>query len=159
MGTNFYWIENPDDDEGSIKVHIGKRSAAGLFCWDCGVSKCESSTDVHRGKDRMEMSELEWCPGCGKSFDVNKTDWNTTSGVELGFAKSKSLTLKGIGTCCSFTWSMLSHKWKLQSMIRDRDDRKVVRDEYGQEYTAREFLREELCGVAFESILACHGFC
>ena len=51
MGTNFYWIVTgtaavPSDvkvpiEEDSPEVHIGKRSAAGPYCWDCGVTLCE----------------------------------------------------------------------------------------------------------------------
>lgn len=150
MSTNFYWIKNPESKE-SIHVHIGKRSAAGLFCWKCGIGQCKWSRDVHQGPGRMELGTFDTCPGCGNSFEIKATGWDHTAGVELGFAKSRNLSRTGIGTASSFTWTMLSHKWKLQSMITD--DRKVIRDEYGDEYTAREFLEEELCNVAYENLL------
>ena len=38
MGTNFYIIDK--DQEYSEGRHIGKRSAAGWYCWDCGTTLC-----------------------------------------------------------------------------------------------------------------------
>ena len=36
MGTNYYWKDKHEncEYEDDIQVHIGKRSAAGLYCWD-----------------------------------------------------------------------------------------------------------------------------
>lgn len=48
MGTNFYRIKTEAELEEDVKngvedlnqegEHIGKRSAAGMYCWDCGVT-------------------------------------------------------------------------------------------------------------------------
>lgn len=71
MGTNFYWnklppelerLKNPDNEE--ILMHIGKRSAAGGYCEDCGITFCQGGTyEVHGVED-------DWwdkCPLCGSS--------------------------------------------------------------------------------------------
>ena len=64
MGTNFHWvldipdqiktptgdvIENPIDDMDPV-YHIGKRSAAGMYCWDCDDTLCPGGkSQVHAG--------------------------------------------------------------------------------------------------------------
>lgn len=71
MGTNFYWKSDLDDED----VHIGKRSAAGLYCYDCNRSLCKSEDLIH-----YTNAISDWyvkCPECWK---------NVTT------------------TCCSFTW-------------------------------------------------------
>jgi len=54
IGTNYYHYENPQDLELiSPLIHIGKRSAAGLYCYDCGIYITHSHTqDTHRSGDR-----------------------------------------------------------------------------------------------------------
>lgn len=67
MGTNFYLN----------KEHVGKRSAAGLYCWDCRLTLCRSGESmVHFGGNRDFFLS---CPKCG--------------------VKPKT-------TCCSFSWAM-----------------------------------------------------
>ena len=39
MGTNYYLKGHRGDD--NPKYHIGKRSAAGLYCWDCHITLCK----------------------------------------------------------------------------------------------------------------------
>jgi hypothetical protein len=76
MGTNFYFVDRETGDE---LRHIGKRSAAGMFCWDCGLSLCAAgNADVHKGVKNW----LKECAVCGN---------NDKDGVSL---------------CCSFTWAM-----------------------------------------------------
>ena len=58
----------------------------------------------------------------------------------------KNFTCKVYNT---FTWTKLAHKWKLQSMD---EVTKVVIDEYGKEYTAREFFEDALQLVLFEKV-------
>lgn len=54
MGCNFYTLK----DE-----HIGKRSAAGLYCWDCGITLCK---DREAGNHLSESKWFEACHKCGK---------------------------------------------------------------------------------------------
>ena len=55
MGTNYY--VKTDDGE----VHIGKRSAAGWYCWDCRQTLCKGR--VHYGDGYFDR-----CPICGKGL-------------------------------------------------------------------------------------------
>ena len=133
MGTNFYWKKPIQDKEydwdlyGDIQVHIGKRSAAGAYCNDCGTTLCEDGTrDVHSSKKQTSAFDTRgWfneCPGCG----IPRSE------------------LKG---CTSFTWTLMKHKWNLVELLDS--DEKVVVNEYDEEFTAKEFL-DELSSVRIE---------
>ena len=163
MGTNFYWIDNPDKlEEDSIEIHIGKRSAAGLYCWDCKQTLCkDGEKEVHSGGKRnssfsalpplFRRDEAKWysaCPKCGKTFEDN--GMKSAGAVELGFAKSADVPHTGVSSCSSFTWSQNEHKEKLAELSKDESGRLVVQDEYGDEFTATQFLKDELYNVAIE---------
>ena len=81
MGTNFYWKEIPkefeqykanvkrcsvygfDNNNENVLKHIGKRSGAGLYCYECGT------TLNKLGTDHLHDCESEWyerCPICGR---------------------------------------------------------------------------------------------
>ena len=142
MGTNFYWIgKTHEDGEDDPSVHIGKRSAAGLYCWDCGTTLCSDGTErIHYGR----VDFFKTCPNCNKS----PNDGKTTGHVELGFAEPKDVGRKGVTSCCSFIWTMMKHKRDLKYLFNV--NKKVVIDEYNREYTAKEFFEEALAGVAIE---------
>ena len=144
MGTNFYWKKLPIDlepykdtvdmtDNNNILMHIGKRSAAGLYCLDCGCTFHKYGTDHIHGEynphsffDKEKYNtELKtyWydkCPVCGKD------------GTNI----------------CTFRWTFLKQKEIIEDMSigeiyyekRHEPIPKVIVDEYGQEYTATEFL-------------------
>lgn len=117
MGCNFYLLN------GS---HVGKRSAAGLYCWDCGVTLCK------RGESGVHQSDSEWfetCPKCGHA-PVKETIEESAAGRELGFKKGKPARKKGVASCASFTWAM----WK-----DGLAGKRVLEDEYGKRYTRSEF--------------------
>src|SRR5690349_15793039 len=83
VGTNFYWIAAvPDDDEEDSPVyHIGKRSAAGWYCYDCQVTLTVGGNSmVHMGG-----AVYDACPRCGKS--KQQQGYNSAM-IELGFAKT-----------------------------------------------------------------------
>lgn len=151
MGTNFYWTNEivPDFSQSeNPRSHIGKRSAHGWYCWTCGTTLSSGGTILHE-----DNKQLEKCPICG-SAPIKDGSIPDATAIELGFVKTKDLkreTLQGVRSCSMFVWSMMSHKWKLQSMLFD--ERKVVIDEYGNLYSAREFLEEELAHVAVEQQL------
>lgn len=148
MGTNFYWANKQNLDIDDIHIHIGKRSAAGPYCYNCGSIFHEHSSELHHG-GRGFFKSLDACPGCGKSKEKREPSTSTAL-VELGFNKSKHVNKKGISSCSSFTWTLMKHKWKLQKLAEKNDPKKVVRDEYGRTYTAKEFLEEELSSVTVE---------
>jgi hypothetical protein len=141
MGTNFYWIKNPKNlPEDDINVHIGKRSAAGRYCWDCGsFLRSDGSYTLHRSSD----TSLDRCPCCNKP--APQTSWSSSAGVELGFAKSADIPKVGISSCSSFTWTMMRHNWKIKGLLSSKT--KCIRNEYGDKYTAEEFLKNELSTV------------
>lgn len=159
MGTNFYWIARDGEtceQSDEPRCHIGKRSAAGQYCWDCGVTLCQDGTEgVHhthsKGTTYSFMSKhtgwYDECPACGAKFE--DAGWKNAAGVELGFSKSADVPRRGVSSCSSFTWTKMAHKHELQTLLDDA--RPVVVDEYGQEYTARQFLTEELASVAIET--------
>ena len=141
MGTNYYWKDKlQDTNEDDINVHIGKMSAAGLYCWDCGTTLCRNGTGyVHFTKDLLGF-DVEWfeeCPCCGKK----PNDSFNAANKMLGFNTGKP---EGVSSCCSFTWTLLKHK---EEIILGEGNRIIV-DEYGAEYTYFEFMQElGLCPI------------
>jgi hypothetical protein len=138
MGTNFYVKGHRGNDDP--KFHIGKRSAAGLYCWDCGVSLCKGgAARVHYENDFFDK-----CPKCGKSHE-KETLSTSCVGRELGFNTEKPEKKTGVKGCSSFTWA------------RPIGHIKNIVDEYGTEYTLEEFravleecpIRIERYGVHF----------
>lgn len=122
MGTNFY-IGKKDG------LHIGKRSAAGLYCWDCGETLCRT------GISGVQWGTSAWydkCPRCG-SKPIGEDIKHSSGGRELGFNKDKPRCKKGVASCSSFGWAMTQSE-----LIRNR--RKRIVDEYGQKYTLQEFF-------------------
>lgn len=120
MGTNFYiGKKNP--------IHIGKRSAAGLFCWDCNKTLCDDEKDIHKSSS----SWAEKCPYCGKS-PIKEGLKNSAVGVELGFSNAISGKKTGVSSCSSFSWAIKPDEFVTMKGIR-------IFDEYGKEYTRKEF--------------------
>lgn len=160
MGTNFYWIRN---DEGQIpggiplegheerdhfKIHIGKRSAAGLYCWDCGIPLVKpvfrrsgygmiyvSADAVH---DSRNPSTTE-CPMCYGSVQhpAAVTDRGHPAGVELGFAAPLQSRPSGVSGASSFSWAQ--EPSRVLSIIARAPDLEIVIDEYGDKYTGLSF--------------------
>lgn len=178
MGTNFYWtkvqpwfIKNAKQVISDIKaecenpiVHIGKRSAAGLYCAKCGCASHRHGTqDVHSSGPDLSIllrhsypSEEErlraWarekaiydfveCPCCGEPF----LDAEGKAG-------------ENIISICSFTWGLMKHKELIRELVRVGCKEKLIRDEYDRLMTPTEFWNEEFescckiefqCGVCF----------
>lgn len=114
MGTNFY---------GYGGKHIGKRSAAGLYCWDCGTTLCVSGNN---GVHKDESYWYEACPKCGKK-PIEENLASGAAGRELGFNKTPFSRGSGVSSCSSFTWAIDPEKFK------------GIKDEYGRKYTREEF--------------------
>ena len=139
MGTNFYLKGHIYNDDP--KYHIGKRSAAGYYCWDCGITLCVAGEEqVHYGRG----ADNEWyteCPKCRKK-PMEESFESSSVGRELGFNKSKPEVKTGVASCSSFTWAR-----KLGRV-------KKIEDEYGRRYTRKEFeqmLTE--CPIQFEHVI------
>ena len=119
MGTNYYW---KDKGESKFDGHIGKMSAAGPYCWECGATLCTWGTEhVHSGGGSI----AEDCPVCEKSRGE-------------------------LDSTCSFTWTYMAQYEKLKTMKGRKD--KVVVNEYGEEFTVDDFLEiAEACPIWFQA--------
>lgn len=146
MGTNFYDEKYKckhcgQDSALDPQYHIGKRSAAGLYCWDCGI------TLGKRGEVGVHYSESGWydkCQKCGKS-PIKESLGEGAAGRELGFNKSSYKKKKGVASCSSFRWAMTKKQYK--------KIKKIV-DEYGRKYTKKEFEKMlEECPIQYYNMI------
>lgn len=117
MGCNFYTLD---------RIHIGKRSAAGYYCWDCGITLCKGGIeDIHSGFAEFFNS----CPQCEKKKDVEGIE-NSAAGRELGFNKGPFKKKKGLKSCSSFNWAVMPHTI---------NKRRIIVDEYRRRYLKEQF--------------------
>jgi hypothetical protein len=75
----------------------------------------------------------------------------SSAGIELGFASPRDRKQDvGVHSCSSFTWTMMVHKRWIEGKYNY--DIKIIVDEYGVEYTAKEFLDmvEANCQIQFQ---------
>jgi hypothetical protein len=134
MGTNFYWSDDEIVKTNNLVAHIGKRSAAGPYCYDCGTTLCNYGTDfVHAS----EGSFLPACPFCGTPFERGKA---SAVAVELGFNQFADVPRTGVATASSFRWRMMRHLAVIRDIAATHPDRVCVVDEYDRTYTASAFL-------------------
>jgi len=129
MGTNYYTVNGK---------HIGKRSAAGMYCWGCKKTLCrEGEKRVHD-----DSKWFDCCPLCGKKPEIETLE-QSSAGRELGFNKSKPTTKTGVKSCSSFTWAIDPKKF-MKSKI------KWVKDEYRRKITKQDFIKIlDECPVQF----------
>lgn len=127
--------------------HIGKRSAAGPYCYDCDVTLCPG------GKDRVHMGRMgdvwpDHCPKCGKTKTDESLDEGAV-GVELGFATAKTTRPTGVRSCSSFSWAQ--QPAEVIARCNENPDDEIIQDEYGRRLTGREFLGmlEANCPIRF----------
>lgn len=128
MGTNFYISDPPipAEDADDPNVHIGKRSAAGFWCWDCGVTLAVGGlAAVHTAPARRYTT----CPRCGQAPRTEPLEAGA-AGRELGFNRASPQRKHGVASCSSFTWAMPAGRLE---GVRE------IRDEYGTVYTPAEF--------------------
>jgi hypothetical protein len=131
MGCNFYTLKG---------VHIGKRSAAGYYCWDCRTTLCCGGEQfVHYGSKWFDK-----CPICNRPKD--KEDWASGSvGRELGFNKKEFSAKTGVKSCSSFNWAIDPDKI---------NKLRFVKDEYGRRYTLKEFRKIlEECPIRYTDMI------
>jgi hypothetical protein len=131
VGTNFYLKARKWDD----KKHIGKRSAAGLYCFDCNEPlNSLGLAGVHSGY----AIPLTACPTCGKK-PVKEPLEGSSAGLELGFNKDPYQKKTGVKSASSFTFAMPLEELK-EKLSHKRSATKCVVDEYGTGYTRDEFM-------------------
>lgn len=147
MGTNFYWKDKPEDaDDMDPQWHIGKRSAAGMYCWDCDATLCEG------GKAAIHQSRYgfhEQCPKCGQAPTKEGLDVPNPVSVELGFSSPRDGRPTGVRGTSSFSWAQDAEA--ARASCEQNMDSEAVVDEYGRVSTGREFLRmlRSNCAVEF----------
>lgn len=146
MGTNFYWRdESFDGDRDNPEVHIGKRSAAGLYCWDCRVTLCSGGNDeVHMGRSYWHSA----CPKCCRPPTPTDGLKEGAAAVELGFAEPREDRPTGVRCTASFSWAQ--EPSEVRARCERQMDERIVEDEYGDTYTGREFLRMLASNCAIE---------
>jgi hypothetical protein len=160
MGTNFYWVKPaqrcPHCDkkigEDGRGAHIGKRSAAGWYCWDCDVTLCLSGKDrIHSSfSSRSSSNWSETCPNCGKAKSKEKSVLESRSAsIELGFEPPREDRPTGVHTTSSFYWAEDPNEVR-QKCESHLDDECIV-DEYGRKMTCRVFLQmlRSNCAIEF----------
>jgi len=165
MGTNYYikgWNEN---DAMNPNYHIGKRSAAGAYCFDCGITLClRGEKAVHDSED-SEWSDI--CPICNKK-STEETFENSSVGLELGFNHNPVEKKEGVRSCSSFSWAMSKIMLHVKAAEVMFDNAKkdsssdashkvageiCIVNEYDKEFTLQQFLDiVEACPIHFNCI-------
>lgn len=146
MGTNFYL--NAKEDEGGI--HIGKRSGAGPYCWDCNETLCKG------GKKWIHYSQYEWfdkCPKCGKSREEESLSGTSAAGTELGFNKHSGKKI-GVKSCCSFSWAIEDPVAFMLKLMSPKESKgMIIMDEYDRKISVKDFKKVILedCPVKYYS--------
>ena len=130
MGCNFNSLKGD---------HIGKRSAAGLYCWDCKQTLCkEGEKNIHEDDEHSHWYKR--CPKCGQK-PAEETLSENAAGRELGFNKKPPGKKTGVKSCSSFTWAI--------EPVRLKTIKKIT-DEYGRTYSINSFKKIlEECPVQF----------
>ena len=170
MSTNFYFVDletdrlktklatllTPDEMElisivsrteqrgSSSTLFIGKRSAAGPYCWDCRITLCkEGESQIH-----MAGTFHKQCPKCGGSSE--KTEKESPVNVELGFSKPRTEPPKGVCGASSFTFHIPFDEVKKRLKQHGLESLSVI-DEYDRQMTGGDFLMmiEANCPVHF----------
>lgn len=120
--------------------HIGKRSAAGIWCWDCKVPMYDESVQVPLAGITIPK-QLDACPNCGKKYVEKKSKFNPAM-RELGFDKSKPKKRVGINGASSFTWC-IDEYYGLGKTVKEIKEKlskiKYVITEYDEKWTIKEF--------------------
>ena len=140
MGTCFYVRGWKQHERMDPEFHIGKRSAAGPYCWDCGVTLHKGGnnkvhTSCNKPECRLQIAcGCDWhkaCPKCGKK-PIEEGLADGAMGRELGFNKAPPARKTGVASCCSFSWCMDPKKFLKK--------RVTVWNEYGDNFSHDEFL-------------------
>ena len=146
MGTNFYWnvmapwaeVTLPTGvvkrvggfDTDDPDVHIGKRSGAGAYCFDCKVTLCKD------GESRIHYSDSGFYDECPKCDAPNTVRSGRPDGNPVSYA-------------CSFSWAQDPNR--VRRVCGERLNEVLIHDSYGKELTGEEFLEilKKDCPIEF----------
>lgn len=113
--------------------HIGKRSAAGLFCYSCNAWFHDPA-----GCDKRPEEGRLTCKYCGRG---PKPEMNRSTKMELGLAPpEEKRPTEGVRGTCTFAWA----NWPDEVygvLTKAPSDLLLVVDEYGRELTANQFIK------------------
>ena len=136
MGTNYY-IKGLKDYNTTMDPmwHIGKRSAAGTFCFNCGITLC-------KGRVHYDDGYYDRCPICGESKKEEDLT-ESSAGIELGFNKNPLVIKTGVASASSFSLAMFFY----DIIVRVKEEfgpdvslsKKTIVNEYGDEFSYSEF--------------------
>ena len=132
MGTNYYLMNGK---------HIGKESAAGLYCWICETTLCKGGTE---GIHHHAAGWHDECPKCGRTVDKKSP---TAVNKQLGHLnKNRTPSKKGVTSICSFAWAIPPRKIE---KIRK------VKNEYEETFTKKEFkeMLEDWCPIRYYNMI------
>lgn len=167
MTTNFYLKKEFEALYPFVRTDevllIGKRAAAGRYCWSCRriLIRCwgqnvhglvHSSLDVVVDSmgNQHKVEHLEECPSCGKK--AIDEGFNGAVGRELGFNKLLPSEKHGVSSTSSFMFALrfqelFSLFTKLKLLFSNK---KVIQDEYDRDYSLDEFFRVlSECGIQY----------
>lgn len=171
MGTNFYWFMEHQTvgdralptgeiiyrtkgfDEDDPKYHLGKRSGAGRYCWDCKLTLCAGGEGaIHEGKSTFFSA----CPKCGKTEEdgfPSRFDRVIDLREEYNAEENDYRKPTGISGACSFTWAQDAER--ALKIMMDQPGEVLVEDEYGRTYTGDEFIRllDASCPIHFHNLV------
>jgi hypothetical protein len=146
MTTNFYFVSTAEGANAAaadyhshghpVSDFIGKRSAAGPYCWRCKRTLHRGGEEsVHKGRGADLFYTA--CPSCGDEMPkLGVREPGNGIGVELGFAPPRQSRLSiGVRPVSSFTFHLP------KALVEDRVARgESVIDEYGRTQSGPQFL-------------------
>ena len=129
MGMNFYVFDKTSPSKRG--AHIGKRSAAGVWCWDCKEEAAESKG-------------VFFCFFCGAKRSIKDKTMFSPAFRELGFDRTTPRAREGIDGAGAFTWQLGSEGDNLGATTVKEMEEKVseIKDfinEYDEHYAADQF--------------------
>ena len=133
MGCNFF-IYNKLTKE---KIHIGKRSAAGYYCWNCKTTLCKRENEgVHLDcngcweSSHKKIHDCKWfdrCSYCGCTPDKENL-FNSSAERELGMNTLAMEKKKGVRRCFSFTFAL--EPYKIDNIMKKNGNLVIVSEYY-----------------------------
>lgn len=162
MGTNFYWLVEHQESKDIVlptgktvyrssgidhmdpNYHLGKRSGAGFYCWDCRITLCKEGPEgIHKGsiKDDPRLRWFDACPKCGKTKQDNYPSRYDRVVDEEGARPEEDdyRVPTGVAYACSFSWAQDADM--ALNIMMERPEEVLVEDEYGRTYKGIEFVK------------------
>lgn len=124
MGMNIYTLKK----DGA--KHLGKRWAAGVWCWDC---KIEAKNDF--------VGNFWFCSKCSQRTSDRTLSFNPAM-RELGFDKTRPIKLIGLNGASGWIWCTDSEtglSTTIAGIKRKLKGVSKVRTEYGETWPIKKF--------------------